>query len=600
MRTALSRLLLVGFLGVAVFAVISLTSGASRALVALEGVGPDDLDHEAFTAPEGGTFAVEAVGSFEEAGSAASDTTLAAYGWLVRREDEAVVWQMRPAKRPERGTLVSLTDTVRLEPGTYDAYFTAFGDPLVRAAGSRDASIGERLRAFLSRGGRSWVGDAGRWRLLVSAVDAPARTATDDAAVSDPARGLEADSLTVWQGLGVEDRDRREALLEVAAPARVVLRTTTEVTDGVVADRAWIARLGSGDTVWTAAGEGAWAGGSLKNRAFTDTLSLEPGLYRAAFETDRSHAYEDWTANPPLVPWRWGLEVRRATAGDAVALLDPTDLDLPRIAGFDCVGPDRRVEAVVTVPARTDVLVVAVGEITSGSRYDYAELGRFDGTEWDEVWEMEGDGTEWAGGAQKNRRAVRALTLEPGRYRLLYEADGSHDCESGYNGDGGPTSPFWGAALYALDPDADPDAFAVTLHTESDEAPEAEPVDLDLPDDDLLLASIDSVGNDEDRRERFFLDGERDVLVIAQGEFSDETGYDVASIRRPDGEVVWEMSWQNSRPGGHSLFHRRFRDVVRLGPGAYDLRFTSDGSRAFGDFGPSSRQLWGARVYRVE
>ena len=594
MRTVLSRLFLVGLLGVAIFAVIRVADGAGRSVVGITSPDVDDLEHEAFRLDAPGTFAVDAAGSYEEVSGGPSDTTLAAYGWVVRRSDGAVVWRLT-GPRPERGTLVTVEDTIRLGPGTYDAYFTAYGDPLVRQPGPRDGSIGERLRAFLSRGGRSWVGDAGRWRLILRGLDAPARDA-ETGGLGDPA-GVEApdDSTHLWQALGVRSRQRREGLLHVTSPARVAVQTVTEITDGVVADQASIVRLGARDTVWTVPAGGAWAGGSLKNRVVQDEVTLQPGFYRVAFEADRSHAYGDWTANPPLVPSSWGMAVRRASPDQAVSRLDPAALDLPQIAAFDCVGSDQELEAVFTTADPLDVLLVAVGEISSGSRYDYAtlEVEEADG-DWDEVWEMRDD-LELAGGDEKNKRATVALSLDPGTYRLLYETDGSHDCGSEYNGGGGPDEPLWGAVLYALDPDLDPATLDVRI-AEPD-APPAAAGALVLPDADRLLARIDSVGNDEDHRVTFQLDEPAEVLVVAQGEMSDEVAYDFAQIERANGGVVWSMSWQNTVPAGDAYFHRRFEGTVSLPPGTYVLRYQTDGSRSFGDFGPSSDVLWGAHVY---
>ncbi|PAP76887.1 hypothetical protein [Rubrivirga marina] len=594
MRTVLSRLFLVGLLGVAIFAVIRFADGTGRAVVDLTSPDVDDLEHEAFRIDAPGTFAVDAAGSYEEVSGGPSDTTLAAYGWLVRRSDGAIVWKLS-GRRPERGTLVTVNDTIRLGPGTYDAYFTAYGDPLVRQPGPRDGSLGERIRAFLSRGGRSWVGDAGRWRLILRGLDAPAREA-ETGGLGDPAEAdAPEDSTFLWQALGVRSRQRREEILHVTAPARVAVRTVTEITDGVVADRASIVRLGGRDTVWTVPARGTWAGGSLKNRIVEDEVELQPGLYRVAFEADRSHAYGDWTANPPLVPWSWGVSVRRATPDQAVARLDPSALDLPQIAAFDCVGSDQELEAVFTTAQPLDVLLVAVGEITSGSRYDYAtlEVEGEDG-DWDEVWEMRDD-LEPAGGDDKNKRATAALSLDPGTYRLLYETDGSHDCSDGYNGGGGPDEPLWGAVLYALDPDLDVASLDVQVVEPSE--PVSSGGALALPDAGRLLARIDSVGNDEDHRVTFQLDAGTEVLVVAQGEMSDEVEYDFARIETTSGREVWRMSWQNTVPAGDAFFHRRFEGTVPLAPGTYVLHYESDGSRSFGDFGPSSDVLWGAHVY---
>lgn len=575
------------------FALIRLADG-SGGTVALDRLDADDLAHESFALDRPGTFAIDAAGSFEEAGSAASDTTLAATGWIVRREDGQVMWQMTPA-RPARGTLASVRDTLTLPVGVYDVYFASYGDPLVREPGPRDDSFRERVRAFLSQGGRAWVGDAGRWHFLMDALDDGARAARTSGLGDPEDEAPPSDSTFVWQALGVRNNAHPEALLEVTAPAQVRIRAVTEIADGVVADVPSIVRLGTTDTVWTATGPGRWAGGSLKNRIVEDVVTLEPGLYRAAFAADRSHAFSGWTANPPLVPSSWGMTLRRATPDAAVARLDPFTLDRPKIVAFECVGPDEELEATFTVPSALDVLVVAVGEIESGSRYDYAELDRMDEDgDWDEIWEMRDD-LEPAGGASKNKRAVAALTLEPGQYRLTYETDGSHDCGGGYNS-GGPTNPLWGVILYALDPAVDVASLGVSL-TEDKPATETVSSDLTLPPAERLIARIDSVGSREDRRVRFTLDAPTEVVVVAQGEMSDESLYDYATIERPDGKEVWSMDWSNTVPGGEAYFHRRFEGPVALDAGTYVLRYRSDASRDFGGFGPSSYTLWGVHVY---
>ena len=604
MRTALSRIFLVGLIGVAVFAVVRLASGASGALVAFDGLDADDLDHRAFALSAPARLAIDAAGSFEEPGTPAADTTLAAYGWIVRREDGAVVWRMR-APRPDRGTLVQVADTVQLAEGTYDAYFTSHGDPLVRAAGPRDGSLAERVRDFLSRGGRSWVGDAGRWRFTVDVVGDD-RYASDDVSPADPADAdPDLDSLGLWQARGVPNRAHREALLHVTRPAEVAVRAVTEVTDGAIRDVPSIVRLGQRDTVWTASAPGSrWAGGSLKNRAIEDRVRLEPGVYVAAFDADRSHGYNGWAGNPPWRPVEWGMTVARATAADSVSVLDPEALDFPVVASYECVGPDQDLQTAFTLTEPADLLVVAVGEIESGSRYDHASLDRLEGgrgqdtdwdrADWDEVWEMRDD-LEPAGGADKNQRAVRALALEPGTYRLRYESDGSHDCQSGYNGAGGPDAPLWGAVLYALDPDADPASFDAVDITRPDEEETAYAEVPELPQSGLL-ASIDDVDDDQDTRVSFLLDAPAEVRVIAAGELSTSQGYDYATIEQ-DGRVVWEMTYDNTEPAGPDNSHRQFDGTVALDAGRYTLRYRSDGSRSAGDFGPASEALWGARLY---
>ncbi len=598
MRTIFSRILLVLLLGVAIAAAIRFGSSHTDAVVAFEDLNAERLRHEAFRLPAAARFAIDAAGSYEEPGTEASDTTMAATGWIVRRADGAVVWRMRPP-RPARGTLVGVRDTVVLDPGTYDVYFASYGDPLVRAAAPRDGSFAERFRAALSRGGRSWLGDASRWRFLVEELTDGADLAETSGFEEDPARDETLDdSSLVWAARGVSDRERREHLFRVTAPTRVRVRSTTEVTDGTVRDVASIVRLGQSDTVWTVRPEAtAWAGGALKNRQTDETVDLEPGLYRAAFDADRSHAYDDWEANPPDAPWHWGMEIARLGDPGAVVSLDPESLDLPEIVGFDCVGSNADLNRVFTLAEPTDVLLVAAGEILGGSRYDYGGLDRQDGPdgdEWDEVWEMDRDNTQPGGGSDKNRRAVVALSLEPGTYRLRYETDGSHDCGDGYNSDA-PAGSLWGIVLYALDPAFDAGSLGVRA---SADGPTAAP-----PDGSAPLVRIDSVANDERREASFTLDAPAAVRVVAAGELSPIERFDYATILDASGETVWEMTWDDTEPAGGSSLNRRFDGRVDLPAGAYSVRYETDSRHAFGSLGPDAPDdvsFWGVHVYGPE
>lgn len=595
MRTFLSRLLLLALLGVSIVAAVRLGGSRAGAVVAFDGVGAERLEWEGFALDAPGTFAIDAAGSFEEPGTDASDTTLAAYAWIARRSDGAVVWRLR-APRPERGTFVAVRDTIALPAGEYEAFFASFGDPLVRDPGPRDGSLRERIRSALSRGGRAWMGDAGRWRFILTGVDDGGRAARSTGRL-EGGEDAPPDTALVWRAHRVENQDRRETLVQVTAPVRVRVRALSEVAEGVVADVGSITRLGPRDTVWTLGPGGRWAGGSLKNRVLEDEVALEPGLYRIAYETDRSHAYGGWEANPPFAPWQWGLEVRSLGPAGAIVPLEPSTLDLPRITGFDCVGPDNRREAVFTLPAPTDVLVVSVGEVTSGSRYDYGGLDRDDDGDWDEVWEMQKRGLDAAGGASKNRRAIDVLSLEAGTYRLWYETDGSHDCESGYNSGGGPSEPLWGAVVYALDP-----AFDVGAVQRS--APRSPGLSAAVPvPRGPLLARIDSVGDDERRTASFTLDAPREVLVVAAGEISSSARYDYGTITDAAGRTVWDMTWANTVHGGGTSLNRRYEGVVALPAGTYTVRYRTDGSRSFGEDvtdGPDDPSLWGVRVFLAD
>ena len=89
MRTIISRILLLAVVGVALVAIVRFAGGASHHgdAVHFEGLDPQRLEHTALeVSGPGARVAVEVVGSFEGA-TPEADSTLAALGWIVRRDD---------------------------------------------------------------------------------------------------------------------------------------------------------------------------------------------------------------------------------------------------------------------------------------------------------------------------------------------------------------------------------------------------------------------------------------------------------------------------------------------------------------------------------
>lgn len=601
-RRVISRLLLV-LLAVAVGVVVwrMAAGGRGGAVVALDRLHAEQLRHEGFTLTGTARLAVDAVGSFEER----PDTALAALGWIVRRSDGAVVWRQRPGARPARGLVSAVRDTLVLPEGAYDAYFASFGDPLLRAAAAPppDATFGERVRESLSRGGRAWQGEAGRWRLVVTGATpadrARARTLGDD----DPAR-TDAPPDVVWASGPLGNNADGSALLRVSTPADVRLDAVFESATGAArgVDGAALVRVGGdGDTVWTSRGAAsAWAGGALKNRRARATVRLAPGLYRASAHTDASHAAGSWTANPPFAPWTWGLTVRRAGGSpSAVAVLDTDPLadevlagtsPLPVVAEMRCVGTDQTEEVAFTLTAPAEVLLVAQGEVTSDGEYDVATLLR--GRE--RVWEMTRRTTEPAGGNDKNRRASVPLSLAPGEYVLRYTTDGTYDCTDDYNDDGRddwPDAPdFWGAAVVLLDPSS-----AASVRRAAPRPPSAR---LAGPPGDALVAFA-RVGNDARLSASFALGSESELRVVGLGELLTDDRLDYGWIEDAAGDVVWEMTRRNTRPAGGGPKNRLFDGTVTLGPGRYTAHYVSNGRHAYGAFEdgvPDDAEAWGLRV----
>ena len=611
MRTIISRVLLAAVVVVTLVAIVRFAGGTSHGgdAVHYDGLDPHDLEHTAVEVTGAGArVAIEVVGSFEGTGPEA-DSALAALGWLVRRDDGRVVWRPRPRGRAARGTVYTVRDTLALEPGLYDAYFAAYGDPLVRSAAPASNGLGDRLRAALSRGGQAWIGEADRWRFVVRGV-----TDADRRAVrrlrgdrADPADASPPDAL--WSSGAVGNRRAATAMLRVATPSRIRVRTTTEITDGVVADSATVIDLATGAVVWSVdPGRTVWAGGSVKNRAADETVTLAPGLYRVRYRADRSHGYSGWSANPPFAPWLWGLRVDLLD-GEA-ALLDPAAPDLPRIVGAECVGTDESRDEVFDLTAPLTVLVVAAGEIESDEhRWDYATLERSAGGRPETVWEMTRSASEPAGGTDRNRRETAVLSLEPGRYTLHYETDGSHDCVDGF-GSSEPDDPLWGAILYAVSPGFDPASVQVAAPdagkpsralTERDEFDTERDSEGDDPNQNVLVR-LDRLGPNVDESASFTLGDAAVVRIIALGELLPSESLDWGWIVDDDGDTVWEMTRSNTEPGGGASKNRRADERLALAPGTYSVHFRTNGRHdrtRFDGIPPRGRDDWGIRVQRV-
>jgi hypothetical protein len=205
------------------------------------------------------------------------------------------------------------------------------------------------------------------------------------------------------------------------------------------ADRGWITKVSNGETVWEMSERNTHpAGGAEKNRLFDGTVKLAPGDYVAHFETDDSHAYDNWNSDAPFDPDGWGLTIYAGPAmrrGD-FALLE----DAPgrrgggasggakgtgaALADLTEVGDDADVRAEFELGKPGLVHIYALGEGLERQMYDYGWIENT-GTG-KTVWEMTMRNTRHAGGARKNRLFDDDVMLEAGSYVVHYQTDGSH------------------------------------------------------------------------------------------------------------------------------------------------------------------------------
>jgi hypothetical protein len=101
----------------------------------------------------------------------------------------------------------------------------------------------------------------------------------------------------------------------------------------------------------------------------------------------------------------------------------------------------------------------------------------------------------------------------------------------------------------------------------------------------------------------FRLDESSRIHVLAVGEISISGRYDYGWIENAEtGEIVWEMTWQNTEPAGGADRNRRYNGALTLEPGNYVVHYNSDFSHAYGDFGdepPLDQENWGIQISKL-
>lgn len=333
------------------------------------------------------------------------------YSWIENASTGEKVWEMTKGNTEPAGGLDrnrQFRGDVALVPGAY-----------------RAVAVTDGQHAY-----RDWEGNPPynplSWGLSLYTTDRDAITDFDPWASREPLISFNK----------VPDDAERSQRFEVTAPIQVVVYCVGEVTEGVwdygelLKEEAHQKR-----TIWKLSRDASMpAGGDRKNRLEVAFLRLEPGIYELRYETDGSHAYDDWNADHPDYPERWGVTLfpvaPNLPSGSVQLLASAQEVDSEQWHDEDALvswvnledDVSREEELAFDVP--TTLHIKALGEVEREDQYDYgwiehAETG-------DRVWEMTWNNTQHAGGTDRNRYFDGEITLEPGRYVVRYVTDGSH------------------------------------------------------------------------------------------------------------------------------------------------------------------------------
>lgn len=583
-RSRVSRLLLtalVGVIGLLIFRMFQDTSPPHGVVVFEEGFEVDHLRHTAFEVEQAPVMVtIDAAGSFQ------SDDVLAAYGWIIRRDDRTVIWSMRPETVTRgKGALATIHDEVQLAPGLYDAYFASYGDPLLPA--TQGTSFFDKLSAFLDEDFRRWRTEYKKWRLLIQAAS-PEEAGRIRTVSGTALRNFAwAGNNLIWETEPLHNHAAKEHLFQTDREMLIQVYAQGEVlAQADPSDYGWIERIETGEHIWELSFDNTEpAGGSIKNRIYNEVLRLPAGRYRVVYQTDGSHAYRRWKGNPPYDAAGWGIRLLTVDAQDlaGVSDFDPWT-SLPRVASLTRVGNNAMLSQTFTFEQPMRALVHAQGEATRGSRYDYAWI--INNQTERRVWEMEADHTHHAGGGKKNRWVEEVVAFEANiPYTVFYKSDDSHAYGS-WNTDAPHNPERWGVTLFALDPNYVP--------TVPDEEAETETG---------YLVQQTALGNDARVEVPFTVTDRTPLHIVAFGEFTRRDRYDYGWITHAESDkVVWSMTRDNTEHAGGSSKNRKFDGTLVLRPGQYVAHFVTDDSYAFGDFDshpPDNPTGWGISIRKA-
>ncbi len=229
---------------------------------------------------------------------------------------------------------------------------------------------------------------------------------------------------------------------------RVMGKSVYDREDDVLADYGWIINAKTRERVWEMTyGNTEHAGGAKKNRLADEFITLPAGNYIVYYQTDDSHAYNDWNDDKPFDAESYGITVMGA--GDNFAMKNVTKFeegtDENVLVQMIKVRSDKHVRQKFTLDKAMKVRIYAIGEGEGRDMADYAWIEN--AKTGDVVWEMTYRTTTHAGGSKKNRLFDKPVYLDKGEYEVHYQTDDSH-AFGDWNDDPPEDRTHWGVTIF--------------------------------------------------------------------------------------------------------------------------------------------------------
>jgi hypothetical protein len=209
------------------------------------------------------------------------------YGWIVDAASRRKIWTMRYNETSYAGgdrKNRMVDQVVHLDQGGYIVHFVTDGSHSFRNWNSAPPYEPER------------------WGIMIAAAD----ESFDLKDVGTYEERENPSALASITRVGNDERRRKE--FSLPRESDVHIYAVGEGRSGEMFDYGWIENANTGKTVWEMRyRKTEHAGGAEKNRLFDGTISLPAGRYVLFYETDDTHAFDDWNDAPPDDPESWGI-----------------------------------------------------------------------------------------------------------------------------------------------------------------------------------------------------------------------------------------------------------------------------------------------------
>jgi hypothetical protein len=388
----------------------------------ITGAGDNAYVRKGFTLSAPTTIAVYALG---EKGGEWSD-----YAWIQETLSNDRVWEMREDAQYAGGAVKNqkALSTLTLDPGDYTLTYVSDG----------------------SHSEADWnqepPDDPLFWGVTLSIPDGKERKNFKEHPVEDFKN-------IIVQIIRVGDDEFRSEGFTLKQDARVRIYAIGERSSErrQMADYAAILDAKTRAKVWTMdVDRTVPAGGASKNRLIDETIPLPRGSYLVTYQSDDSHAYNDWNSDPPYDQEHYGVTVMGAGEKFAAGVVGKyvEERDRSIVAQLVRMGndEDRSERFELAKPSR--LRIYAIGEGQNREMYDYGWIE--DAKTGNVVWEMTYAMTFHAGGGRKNRSVNTSILLDKGEYRVHWVSDDSHSFGD-WNVEPPEDQQYWGITLYRED-----------------------------------------------------------------------------------------------------------------------------------------------------